>query len=180
MIPNEISVNKSIKLIRLKIGDAKVIYKAIVENRKFLSIWLPFVDSTNKVEDTEAFISMVTSNGDYRQEVFTIWYNERFCGLLGLKDLDWVNRKVELGYWLVEEMTGIGIITTCVKNIMDLCFGQLSLNRIQIKCAVGNIKSSAIPKRLGYTFEGIERDGERHPGSFFDLEIYSLLKKEWG
>ena len=53
------------------------------------------------------------------------------------------------------------------------------MNRIQIKCGVGNQKSSSVPKRLGFIFEGIERHGERHHFNFIDLEVYSLLKKEW-
>ena len=48
------------------------------------------------------------------------------------------------------------------------------LPRIQIKCAVENRSSSNIPKRLGFKFEGIERDGEPLIGNVFtDLEVYS-------
>jgi ribosomal-protein-serine acetyltransferase len=53
------------------------------------------------------------------------------------------------------------------------------MNRIQIRCGVGNTKSSAIPRRLGFTYEGTERCGERHNNSYIDLEVFSILKKEW-
>jgi ribosomal-protein-serine acetyltransferase len=36
-----------------------------------------------------------------------------------------------------------------------------------------------IPKRIGFKFEGIERCGEKHDNRFIDLEVYSLLRKEW-
>lgn len=59
-------------------------------------------------------------------------------------------------------------------------FEGLELNRVQIKCAVGNTPSSNIPKRLGFQFEGIERAGELFTeGSFADIEVYSLLKNEY-
>ncbi len=39
-------------------------------------------------------------------------------------------------------------------------FFEKDFNRIQIRCAVGNQPSNAIPQRLGFTLEGTERDGE--------------------
>lgn len=54
------------------------------------------------------------------------------------------------------------------------------MNRIQIKCAVGNSASIAVAERLGFVREGIERDGELLSGdAFTDLYIYSLLKREY-
>lgn len=33
-------------------------------------------------------------------------------------------------------------------------------------------------KRLGFTVEGIERDGELHSHGFVDLKVFSLLKED--
>ena len=55
----------------------------------------------------------------------------------------------------------------------------MNINRIQIKAATENLKSRAIPERLGFTFEGIERDAELHTRGFVDLAIYGLLKNDW-
>lgn len=53
------------------------------------------------------------------------------------------------------------------------------MNRIQIKCAVGNRPSNAIPLRLGFKFEGIEREGELLASGYYaDINVYSILKKE--
>mgnify|MGYP001050637725 CR=1 FL=1 len=53
----------------------------------------------------------------------------------------------------------------------------MGINRIQIKCALGNRPSSIIPKRAGFQLEGIERAGELlSDGCFADLEAYSMLK----
>ena len=53
------------------------------------------------------------------------------------------------------------------------------MNRIEITCADDNIKSRAIPERLGFKQEGIKRDGEICDGAYRDLVIYGLLKREW-
>lgn len=179
MIINEIQVNQSITLKLLKIGDASIIFEAMNNNRLFLRKWLPFVDATKTVGDTQAFVKSIVDDVERRQEVFTLWYQNEFAGLLGLKDIDYLNHKLEFGYWLIEKMCSKGIMSNAVEKLISFCYDELIMNRIQIKCAVGNSKSSAIPKRFGFTFEGIERAGEKHGSKYFDLEVYSLLKKEW-
>jgi ribosomal-protein-serine acetyltransferase len=68
-------------------------------------------------------------------------------------------------------------MTESVKLLVKFAFEELNINRIQIRCAVGNTQSSNISKKLGFKFEGIEREGELFPdGSFKDLEVYSILK----
>lgn len=179
MIIDEMKVNSSIALRLLVLEDSPIIYTAINENRTHLRKWLPFVDSTKSQKDTLSFVKSIVDDVERRQEIFTIWYKNEFAGLIGLKDFDYLNRKVEIGYWLTEKMTGKGIITLSVERIMHFIFDELELNRIQIKCGVGNISSSAVPKRLGFSFEGIERQGERHLSKYIDLEIYSFLREEW-
>lgn len=175
-----LDVSTHIRLERLNITHAFHVFEAIVQNREFLSPWLPFVQDTQSQEDTEGFIQTITSksNND-RDEVFVIWYDGYFAGLIGFKDSDRINMKTELGYWLIKKMSGKGIITKSVKVLVDFAFQQMSMNRIQIKCASGNLKSVAIPKRLNFQFEGVERDGEKHNTGYLDLEIYSMLRKDW-
>lgn len=175
----KIIVDKSIVLKPMELDDAQIIFDAIDQNRTFLRRWLPFVDATKTVQDSRAFVKSIVDDAEWRQEVFTIWHNDDFAGLIGLKDIDYLNYKLEIGYWLIEKMTGKGIMTRAVEQLVSFCFNNMNMNRICIRCALSNITSSKIPKRLGFSLEGIERNGERYGNKYFDLEIYSLLKKEW-
>lgn len=172
-------VDRHIRLEALKQNIAEEIFLTIQQERKYLETWLPFVHATKKLSDTEAFVKSITNQTtEKKDEVYSIWVKNKFAGLIGFKETDWINQKTELGYWLSEKMQGKGIATKCVEKLTRYAFQKLRLNRIQIKTAVGNSKSSAIPKRLGFCFEGIERAGEKHNQKFIDLEIYSLLKKD--
>jgi len=167
-------------LERLNLSHVEAIFNAIDQNRKFLRKWLPFVDFTHKTIDTERFVrSILEKPSADRDEVYVIWYKHEFAGLIGFKEADHINDKIEIGYWLIEKMTGKGIATAATRKMVNLAFRNLDMNRVQIRCGVGNDKSSAIPRRFGFSFEGIERSGERHNHSYIDLEVYSLLKKEW-
>ncbi len=158
---------------------AQVIFDTIIRDQQYLKTWLPFVEYTQQIEDTQIFIQGVTDDDDsHKKAIYSIWVNEEFAGLIGFNDIDWANKKTELGYWLAEKMQGKGIITLCAQKLIQYAFQKLKLNRIQIKVAIGNEKSAAIPKRLGFQFEGIERNGELIENQFHDLEIYSLLRND--
>jgi ribosomal-protein-serine acetyltransferase len=60
-----------------------------------------------------------------------------------------------IGYWLAEDYQGRGIMTDCVRMLVDFCFNELDLNRVYITCGFGNKKSRAIPELLGFVQEGI-------------------------
>ena len=175
-----IRVNENIRLETVKDSMAPIIFDAIDKNRNFLKIWLPFVEYTFGVSDTEKFIESLNSqDGKRKDETYSIWYKEEFAGLIGFKDTDWLNRKTEIGYWIIEKMQGKGIITLSIKELIKYAFKKMKINRIQIKVAAGNKKSAAIPKKLDFRLEGIEREGEYHKPVYFNLEVYSLLKSEW-
>ncbi|MCD6354950.1 MAG: GNAT family N-acetyltransferase [Prolixibacteraceae bacterium] len=159
---------------------AEIIFNTIDRDREYLKKWLPFVEHINKISDAELFVkSLVNQPSLKKDEMFSIWYKDEFAGLVGFKDTDWVNRKTELGYWLAEKMQGKGIVTLCIEKLLRFAFQKLKLNRVQIKVALGNKKSAAIPRQLGFHFEGIEREGELHTDYFADLEVFSMAKSEW-
>lgn len=179
----QLIVSDEIMLKQLEETDAKAIFSIIDSQREYLGRWLPFVAGTKTVDDTLAFIRSVNETPEFFQElVFCIHYQNEFAGLIGLKfnPLDKVNKRTEIGYWLSEPFQKKGIVTQSARMLMEYAFDKLELNRIVIKCASGNQLSRNIPERLGFSHEGTERDGERFPdGHFVDLEVFSLLKKEW-
>lgn len=176
----KLTIDENQFLEKLNLTHVEAIFNAIDQNRRFLRKWLPFVDFTFKPADTERFVrSILEKSSANRDEVYIIWYKHEFAGLIGFKDIDRVNDKIEIGYWLIEKMTGKGIATAATRKMVNLAFRNMDMNRVQIRCGVGNDKSSAIPRRLGFSFEGVERNGERHNHSYIDLEVFSLLKHEW-
>ncbi|MBC8755770.1 GNAT family N-acetyltransferase [Kordia sp. YSTF-M3] len=175
-----LKIDDTIELKSLAQSDALAIFNTIDSQRIYLGKWLPFVALTKELADTENFINSVLNTPKEKLEfVFTIRKHDEFVGLIGLKNTDTLNKKTEIGYWLSEKSQGQGIITKSVAKLCDFIFNELHLNRIEIKCAIGNEPSIGIPKRLGCTFEGIERQGEWIKDDLYhDLEVYSKLKSD--
>ena len=175
----QITVDNEIKLKEIDIDDANEIFDLIDNNRKYLRKWLPFVDATQKVEDTLNFIKSVRNKNFEEREITTIIiYKEQKVGVIGFRDTDKLNHKTEIGYWLAKKYQGNGIIIRSCKALINYAFNNLNMNRITIKYAIENTKSSKIPKKLNFKFEGIEREGEYINDVYHDLNVYGLLKKE--
>lgn len=171
-----ITINDTINLRQIERNDAQELFQLIDDNRQHLETWLTFIPFTKEVKDTISFIEFVLESND---EVYTIRDLDKIIGLLGFKGTHLNNGKTEIGYWIAEKYQGKGVVTLATKKLCKHAFLHKNINRIQIKCAVGNTKSSNIPKRLGFILEGIKREGERkNENTFRDLEVYSLLGKE--
>ena len=65
------------------------------------------------------------------------------------------------------------MMTDACRALIDTLFSEYDLNRIEIRAAVQNVKSQAIPERLGFTKEGCLRQCE------WLHFVYGLLKEEY-
>lgn len=175
-----IEIDKNIALKEVILEDAATIWQAIDSHRDELRTWLPFVDRLNKVEDEEAFVRSVLEVPEAERNLtFVIDAGGKMAGLIGFTLTDSLNHRTEIGYWLLPGYRKKGIMTACVKQLCRWAVDHREMNRVQIKCAVGNLPSNAIPRRLGFTFEGTERDGELLvSGKYTDIHVYSILKRE--
>lgn len=172
-----LNVSEKLTLSKSVLSDAKEVFAVVDSQRDYLGKWLPFIETTLKVEDSKAFIkaSIGLSSG-YSDALFTIRNEGVFMGMIGFKATDLHNRRTEIGYWLREEYQHRGIMTKCVSFLCELAKSELNIHRIQIKCAVGNTASHNIPKSLNFKFEGIERDGELLSDGYIDVEVWSFLQ----
>jgi ribosomal-protein-serine acetyltransferase len=176
----QIIINELLFLREIELTDADDIFSLIDNDRERLREWLPFVDLTKEVKDTAGFIQATLNKKEEEKDfVFVIVYKQQIEGLIGFRGTDYANKKTEIGYWISKEAEGKWIVTQSTKAIIDFAFKNLEMNRVMIRLATGNSRSESIPVRLGFLFEGIERNGEIVNDVFYDLKVYSLLRKEW-
>ncbi len=175
-----LQVDDDIALKRLDQEDAEVIFNLVDKNREYLREWLPWVDSNTTIEETRTFIK---STDDQHNQNFgfqcSIWFRGEIAGIIGFHKIDWMNRNVEIGFWLGEKFQGNGIITKCCKVLLDIAFYDYDLKRVQIRAATGNKKSNAIIERLGFIKEGVARQAELLYNHYVDLNVYSMIAEDW-
>ena len=176
-----IKVSDDIILKQIESSDTSDIYETIDAQRDYLGQWLPFIHYTLDIEDSEhVVITMINVTNLVKEHSFVIKYKGKFAGLIGFRNFDKTNKKIDLGYWLSKNFQKKGIVFNSVLALMEYAFEDLLVNKICIRCPVGNDQSCNIPKRIGYFLEGIERAGELLPdNSYIDLEVYGMLKSDY-
>ena len=175
-----IKVDDTISLTFLEEIHAESLINLVNANRDYLREWLPWVDNMLTVEHSKNYISDCKKRAAEKTDFsFAIIINKNIVGRMGMHHINQQNKIGEIGYWLATGLQGSGIITKCCTSLINHGFAQLDLNRIEIKCAVGNNKSRAIPQKLQFKQEGILRQAELLNGKFIDLYLYAMLKEEW-
>jgi ribosomal-protein-serine acetyltransferase len=176
----EKSIQEGVCLRLLEERHAEEVFAVVDRERAYLREWLPWVDGTVSADDTRSFIKTAleqfAANDGFSAG---IWTDGEIAGVIGTHKIDWLYRKVEIGYWIAAGFQGRGIVTAACRAVIDHAFQEWKLNRVEIHCATGNEKSCAIPKRLGFQFEGTQREAQLVNGRYLDINVYAMLAREW-
>ena len=160
--------------------DAEKVFMAIDTNRSILKRWLGWVDNIKTIEDSKKTVAQsINDFADGKSFRFGIFVENKYAGIVDLKDVNQKDKRASVGYWLGQEYQGKGIMTSALKQLLEFGFGTLDLNRIEIHVAPNNLKSRALPEKLGFKQEGQLRQFEWLYDHFEDHLVFSLLKIEW-
>jgi ribosomal-protein-serine acetyltransferase len=66
-----------------------------------------------------------------------------------------------------------------VRLLVGHALSVWQLNRVEVRAAVENRRSRAIPERLGFRQEGTLRQAELVDGRYLDSVMYSMLAADW-
>jgi ribosomal-protein-serine acetyltransferase len=169
-------VDDRIELRLLELRHAGDLFALASRNRAHLEEWLPWIHDTTKVEDTERFLRGALKQHSTNDGFHAgIWHDGELCGTVGLHKIDWTNRSVSLGYWVSLHKQGHGIVTRATRAVVEHCFEELDLFRVEIRCGLENHRSRAVPVRLGFQQEGVLRAGQWLGDRFSDIVVYGKL-----
>ncbi len=161
-------------------ADAGELFALIDGNRDDLRQWLPWVDGTREVSDTQRFIEgSVRQRAEGRGFVAAILLAGAIVGVIGHHDLDRESGTASLGYWLGAAHRGKGRATLACRAMVADAFSRLGVERVTIACATGNRASRAIPERLGFVPLRTVRAAERLHDRTVDHVVYGMDRRVW-
>ena len=177
---NSYRIDEDLELRSFDPKFAEELFSLTDSNRAYLREWLPWVDNTKVVDTTRSFLkSTVEAGAKNNTYNFIIFYKNQIAGCVAQHAVDKENKFTSIGYWLAENFCGNGIMTKACKKLIELSFSTQGVETIEIRAAVENKKSRAIPERLGFKLDGILRQKEWLYDHFVDHACYSLLKSEY-
>lgn len=175
-----LKVRDNLYLQLLSPAHSQALFNLIDQNRQHLGQWMPFIQGIQQKQDAYYFIASALKEYENTNGFqLGLWLNNTLIGVMGLHLIEWHALKTSIGYWIAQAYEGKGFITDACRSLIHYTFVQMGLNRIEVKLPPDNSKSQAIPKRLGFRYEGLLRQDEWLNGQFIDLAVWGLLKKEW-
>ncbi|KGJ25596.1 MULTISPECIES: GNAT family N-acetyltransferase [Staphylococcus] len=104
--------------------------------------------------------------------------NEKSIGIVGFKNLDWVNRNSELFIYIGdEEYWGKGYGTQALELIIKFAFNNLNLHMLYLEVFSYNKNATKTYERLGFKQDGILRQSKFQDGKYYDKIIMSKINE---
>ncbi len=183
--PQTIHIDSDLLLRPITMDDAPTIFALTEANRAHLRRWLPWVDGTQRQQDTEQFLDMVLEQeaAGHGYQMGIVWRGE-LVGIIGMHSTLPAATESEIGYWLAEYATGAGVMTRACRALVSRIFADFPVEAVRIRCAAGNTASQAIPLRLGFVPVDYATAQERllyaiDPDSNPLLLAYRMRREDW-
>lgn len=163
----------------VRAGDVDAMYALSLANQEHLRPWMPWASAIERGA-TETYIAGALAQRERDDgDQFVMLADGEPAGSIGFHRIDRINLATTIGYWIAAEHEGRGIVTRSVRALVTHAFDVWGLHRVETAAQPGNARSRAVPERLGFTEEGVRRDGERFGDGYVDLVIYSMLAPDW-
>ena len=167
-------------LRRFEINDANDMFKnwaSDAEVSKFLS-W----DSHKDVMVTKSLLDYWIS--EYSDDKTYHWAIElkelkEVIGDIKAYNLKDKRSSCEVGYCLSRQFWNKGIMSEALNSVIKYLFEEINLNRIVAMHNTENIASGKVMIKNNMKYKGTLKQVGKLNGSFYDLNLYSILKSEW-
>lgn len=168
---------------RWRPADAPLIKRAIDASLDHLRPWMPWAKyEPSPLADVEARLANFAADFDAGREwiygIFPHGEGEALGGL-GIHPRGDVTGRpecVEFGYWLRADATSRGFVTEAVRAAVGVASALPGVARIEIRCDPRNVRSAAVPARLGFRHvRTLEKDTVTPAGEPRDTMVWEWL-----
>ena len=145
-------------LRRQRADDAEGIAAAVGASLPQLTCWMPW--ATDEAADPgfqRRRLEALSGWEDGSEFAYVIVEDQDVIGCMGLH-VRMGPGALEIGYWLRSDRTGRGIATGCAGALTGAALGLVGVERVEIHCDEANVRSAAVPRRLGYRLDRIDDD----------------------
>lgn len=165
-------------------ADAGILLHALTRSIDHLREWMPWAkDEPTDLEEKIALLRRWRAefdlDSDYTYGIFSANEEEVWGGTGLHKRL--AGNALEIGYWIRADLINRGLATEIAAALTKVAFTVNKVDRVEIHCDPANVRSAAIPRKLGFTQEALLRRRAAGPdGSPTDTMIWTLFLDQLG
>jgi ribosomal-protein-serine acetyltransferase len=158
-------------------GDAEDLHTAVLESVPEVSPWMGWCHPQYSLGEAREWISAQHELAKQGLAfAFAIWRERRYLGGCGINQINKANRFANLGYWVRTSAMGQGVAPAAVRLVAAYAFQETDLIRLEIVCAVGNVRSQRVAEKSGAVREGVLRNRLFLPSGPSDAVMFSLVR----
>ena len=174
----ELSVNKNIILRQVDPKKDLLEYHKIFSDMDTFRYYTGAEKSPPDVNKVSRILeNQINAFEKMREYIWTIAEKKsgKALGRIHFSDFEYDNKIANIGYWLGRESWGKGIISACIKPVVDFGFSYLELERIYTTVHVENIASWKALEKNGFKREGLLRHCFSLREGLCDCYMYSRI-----
>ena len=137
----------------------------------------PLVKTTDDALEHIAMIDSKIINNEGINWAITYKDNPKLIGIIGHYRIKAEHFRAEVGYMLLPEYNGKGIVSEAVKEVVKYGFNEMKLHSIEAIIDPENFGSEKVLQKCGFVKEAHLKENEFYEGRFLDTVIYSILNK---
>ncbi|WP_227938631.1 GNAT family N-acetyltransferase [Alkalihalobacillus deserti] len=104
--------------------------------------------------------------------------NSQLIGIIGLKNMDFINRNTELYIYIGDEnYWGKGLGTEATSLIAKFVFNELNFHRIYLSVFSYNERAISSYEKAGFKKEGVMKESLFKSGTYHDIVLMALINK---
>ncbi len=143
-------------------------------------IAMEFIDRpiAKSEEDVKNLIEIIKTNQANEEGItwaITLKDKEKLIGTIGYWRYEKKNARAEIGYVLHPDYFNRGLCTEALKYVIDYGFETMDLHSIEAHVDPGNIASTKLLQKSGFTLEAHFKENIFTNGKYSDTLVYSLL-----
>ncbi len=156
------------------------VFRMVEENRTYLSQYLNWVEITKSSEQVlENTKKALIAFSEKKSIDYVVMESSGVIGRISIWRVDEATRTYEIGYWIIERKRNQGIITSCVREVMDAGMEYLGAEKFEIACIVENMGSNRVAQKSGFKLEGTRRNAIKVNDRVYSMNQYGLLREEY-
>jgi RimJ/RimL family protein N-acetyltransferase len=165
-----------------RLDDASAVLEAVRESLPELSPWMPWCHPGYSIDDSRSWLAIQVPA--FQQgttfEFAIVSGAGGYLGGCGLNQIDKLNGRANLGYWVRATARRRGVATAAVRLLRDWGFQNTDLARFEVVIAVGNVSSHRVAEKSGATREGTLRSRLLLHGAYHDATMFSFVRPGLG
>ncbi len=175
LLPFKTLTSERLFLRKINENDKEVVF-ALRSNPKTMK-YIPRPIMKN-VEDALGHIKMIQDKIESSEGInwaITLKEDFKMIGIIGHYKVKWENFRSEIGYIILPEHEGKGIITEAIGLIIDYGFNVIKMHSLEAIIDPQNHASARVLEKNGFIKEAHIKENTFFEGKFYDSVIYSLI-----